>query len=117
MANQKKLCGLCGQALSIYTTDHKNTPFIDNKKYNMLCFSCCCVPSTMKQTYHSDGTINTIEILDYSYKNLKTPQELFFDGSADSLKEAKICCKAVSESCAGAKHKILAAPKYYWTLC
>jgi len=117
---QKKLndtCDLCGQKLTIYTKSHKHIPFVDNKLYDKLCFTCCLVPKTSNQIYNSNGTIKEIVEIPYSKDNLFTAKELFIAGSCDSLKEATISVDAVVKSIkSSGKTKTKKSPEFVWSL-
>lgn len=81
--------------MDIIITSHKNKPFIDNKTYDKICFTCFNVPKTVEQKYNKDGTIKEEIQLDYCIENLYSPQELLNQGSADNLNQAKTCVNAV----------------------
>jgi len=96
---KKIKCDLCGQNTEMYTSCHKNNAFIDGRTYAKLCFSCFNSPKTISQKYDKNGNIKEQIELDYSCENLLTAKELYSQGSADSLKQAKISIDAVSRSC------------------
>jgi len=111
------LCGLCSQKLTVYTKSHKNIPFVDNKLYDKLCFTCCLVPKTSNQIYNSNGTIKEIVEIPYSKDSLYTAKELFIAGSCDSLKEATISVDAVLKSIkSSGKTKTKKPPEFVWSL-
>ena len=99
----KHACPVCGQNMDIYTTAHKNAPFVDNKTYHAMCFTCYFVPKTGEQKYSEDGSVSEDVDLPYSCQSLCTPRELYDSGAADSLKQAKTSVEAVSEACRGVK--------------
>ena len=39
-----KLCPICDQPMDIEVTSHKNSPFVDNKTYSTMCFTCYFAP-------------------------------------------------------------------------
>lgn len=108
MKSKKQCCNLCGQLLSVYTTYYKDRPFIDNKSYNKLCFTCFAVPKVSEQILTKDGLIKEEKELPFCCRYLHTPKELLEYGSADSLKEAKICVNAIQTKCQKIKN-----PKEY----
>lgn len=82
-------CPICGQHMDMCVTSHKNKPFVDNKNYPKMCFTCYTVPKILEQKYDEKGYIFEEKQLEYSKKNLHSPEELFQEGSADSLEQAK----------------------------
>jgi hypothetical protein len=113
-----KICGLCKQKTDIYTKSHKNVPFVDNKTYAELCFTCYFVPKLLDQKYNKSGLISEEINLSYSCDNLSTPKELMEEGSSDSLKYAKVCVAAVQDSCKKCKsNKQKLRPKPEWNIC
>jgi hypothetical protein len=91
-------CPLCGQQTDYYATAHRNKPFVDDRTYPKMCFTCYQVPKTQEQVYARDGSVTEIVQLPYSHKMLHTPEELVEIGSADSLEEAKKSVRAVKEA-------------------
>lgn len=114
-AKKNVICSLCGQKTDIYTDYCKNNYFIDNKKYEKLCFSCFYVPKDTIQKYDSAGNIKEDLFVGYSCENLNLPKEIYFQGSSSSLKEAKISYEKVFQSCAACKTKNkINLPKPKW---
>lgn len=91
-------CSVCGQQTDYYSTGHRSKPFVDDKNYNRVCFTCFWVPKDEEQLYNKDGTIQeTIQLL-YSHKHLNTAEELFqMSGGDITLQYAKQCVRAVKE--------------------
>jgi len=111
----KTICSLCGQKTDIYTTVHRSKPFVDGKNYQKLCFTCFSVPKTLNQTYNSRGLIKEEIEIPYSCQNLHTPKEVYSEGSADSLKQAKKSVESVMESCKSCvTTKEIKKPKPEW---
>ena len=104
--------------MDLYTTVHKNYPFVDDKMYPALCFTCYFVPKTEDQKYGSDGTVVEDFELPYSPKNLHTAKELHQMGASDTLSQAKKCVHAVTEACKGTREgkKPKARPKASWNV-
>ncbi len=103
--------------MDVFTSSYKNSPFVDNKTYASLCFTCCLVPKTLEQTYKPDGSISEEKHLDFSCENLHTAKELYEQGSADTLKYAKRCVEAVINSCKGSKKTAKSRIKSSWNIC
>ena len=91
------LCPICSQEMDLCVTCHKTKPFIDNKMYPQMCFGCYNTPKISDQKYDENGYIKEEIDLEYSRKNLHTPEELFFMGSVSSLEEAKKCVRGVKK--------------------
>lgn len=102
-----EVCPICDQIMDLCVTSHKNKPFIDNKCYPKICFTCYHVPKITEQKYDEKGYILEEVSLDYSIKNLHSPEELFNSGSADSLEYAKKSVRAIKklEIAKGGKEK------------
>lgn len=112
-----KKCPICKQKMDIYTTVHKKAPFIDGKNYDMLCFTCFFVPKIQKQKYDKNGYIIEQIELDYCCDNLSSAQELYQQGSSDTLKNAKISVESVKKLCSGIKlKKPIYRPKPEWNI-
>lgn len=96
MAQKKKsdCCPLCGDELDLYCTGHRNMPFVDDKCYPKLCFTCYWVPKTEEQIYNADDSIKETKQLPFSHKHLHTAQELV-GGPADTLAQARRSVRAV----------------------
>ena len=88
-------CPICQQKSDLFVTSHKNKPFVDNKLYPKICFTCFSAPKTMLQKYKEDGSVKEEIELEYSADNLYSAKELFEAGSADNLNQAKNCIKAI----------------------
>jgi len=112
-----KNCPLCGQNMDLFTTSHKNSPFVDNKNYAVLCFTCYFVPKIIEQFYAPDGSVSEEKILDYSCENMCSATELHERGTADTIKQARRCVAAVKESCKGSKKHQKHRPKATWNIC
>ena len=96
-------CPLCEQKMDLYTKAHKNMPFVDNKFYDRLCFTCYSAPKILEQKYKEDGSIEEEIKLPYSSENLHTEEELFYMGASDTRKYAKKCLEAIRASCSKLK--------------
>lgn len=105
--------------MDIYTTAHKNHPYVDEKTYPAMCFTCYFVPKTEEQKYKKDGSVDECLEVPYSHKNLHTARELYDTGAADTLSQAKKCVMAVIEACKGVREgkKPKTRPKASWSLC
>lgn len=90
-------CPICGQHMDMCVTSHKNKPFVDNKLYAKMCFTCFSVPKILQQKYDEKGYISEQIELSYDKKNLHTAEELVHEGSADSLDQAKKCVRSVKK--------------------
>lgn len=114
---KKAICSLCGQKTEIFTTAYRHTPFVDGEKYLKLCFSCFFVPKNLIQIYDENGLVKEEDQISCSCSNLSTPKELLEQGSADSLKEAKISFLKIKEVCLlSKKKKEVVRPKPNWQL-
>jgi hypothetical protein len=94
---KNELCPICSQEIDMCVTSHKNRPFIDNKLYSKMCFTCYSVPKIIDQKYDEKGYIIEEKQLEYSHKNLHNPEEIFTQGSADSLEQAKKSVRSVKK--------------------
>lgn len=105
--------------MDMYTTAHKNAPYVDDKTYPAMCFTCYFVPKTETQTYKPDGTILEHLEIPYSHKSLHTPKELVQLGASESLIYAKKCVVAVVEACKGVREgkKPKTRPRSSWNIC
>jgi hypothetical protein len=90
-----EFCPICSQKMDLCVTSHKNKPFIDNKFYTKMCFTCYNVPKISEQKYDENGYIKEELELEYCKKNLYKPEELLHEGSADSIQYAKKCYRSV----------------------
>lgn len=90
-------CPICEQRMDMCVTSHKNKPFVDNKFYPKMCFTCFSVPKILEQKYDDNGYIREESDLEYSQKNLHSAEDLFIRGSADSLEQAKKCVRSVKK--------------------
>jgi len=97
-------CCLCKQDTDLFTTEYKTKPFIDNKTYNILCFTCYCVPKILDQKLDKDDYVLEETELPFCCRYLHKPSELVDFGSADSFKQAKISTNAVKSSCGKIKN-------------
>lgn len=95
----KKFCSICNQKVDVYTTVHKNLPFINGKLYPLVCFTCFFVPKIQDQKYDKLGNISEEIDLQYCCENINKPEDLYRQGAADSLKCAKICVESVKREC------------------
>jgi len=98
MAKNNCVCSICGQQMDLIVLSHKNKPFVDGNCYPKICFGCFQVPKQFIDSYDQEGFLTSQEGPFYSYKVLHSPQELVDIGSADNLKQAKICVRAVKEA-------------------
>lgn len=114
----KKLCSICGQKLDIYTSVHKQHPFIDGKLYPFVCFTCFFVPKIEDQKYNKSGDVGEEIELQYCCQNINKAEELYKQGTADSLRMAKICVDSVKRMCSSAKpsKKPIFRPKPDWNI-
>lgn len=96
MKQSKISCPICGQYnMEFYATTYRSHPFIDGKTYPKMCFGCAHTPKEYEQTYDKKG-----EILEefgpfFDHKHLATAQELFEQGSTETLAEAQRCISGV----------------------
>lgn len=90
-------CPICSQHMDMCVTSHKNKPFVDNKTHPKMCFTCYSVPKILEQKYDEKGYIIEEKELEYSKKNLHSPEELYQEGSADSLEQAKKSVSSVKK--------------------
>lgn len=88
-------CPICNQHMDLCVTSHKNKPFVDNKFYSKMCFTCYSVPKILSQKYNEQGYIQEEITMEYCHKNLNKPEELLFEGSAETIEKAKKSYKAV----------------------
>lgn len=98
-----KRCPICDQKMDVWTAAHKNQPFVDNKMYPAICFTCYHVPKTKEQKYKKDGSVEEDVEIPYCYENLYSAKELYESGSADNIRQAKICLEAVQKLCSRIK--------------
>lgn len=105
--------------MDIFTTAHKNIPFVDNKTYPAMCFTCYFVPKIQEQKYSRDGSVSEELELEYSPKNLHTPKELYDSGASETLKQAKLSAAAVEALCKKVRpsKKPLKRPFASWNIC
>lgn len=89
--------------MDIWTTAHKNNPFVDNKTYPAMCFTCYHTPKISEQKYARDGSVLEDASLPYSCENLCTAKELHESGAADSVRQARVCLEAVQNLCKGVR--------------
>jgi len=113
-----KKCDICEQKTDIYTTAHKNMPFIDGKMYSLVCFTCYFVPKVLEQKYDKDQLIIEEIVLPYCCDNTHTAKELCEQGSAETIKKAKICLDAVKKVCSKMNKikKIIHRPIASWNV-
>jgi len=104
--------------MDIWTTVHKNQPFVDNKMYPAVCFTCYHVPKISRQKYNSDGSVSEDVPLPYSCENLSSAKELHESQTADSLRQAKISVDAVIKLCERVKpdKKTKSRPAASWNV-
>ena len=104
--------------MDIWTAAHKNSPFVDNKMYPAICFTCYLVPKIIEQKYAEDGTVSEEVELPYSCSNLHTAKELYESQTAETMRRAKICVEAVKNACRGVKQpkKPISRPKASWNI-
>jgi hypothetical protein len=88
-------CPICGQYMDLCVISHKNKPFVDNRLYPKICFTCYCVPKVSDQKYDENGYIKEEIDLEYSHKNLYKPEDLLLKGSAENIHQATKSYKAV----------------------
>lgn len=94
---KNEFCPICNQEMDMCVTSHKNRPFVDNKLYPKMCFTCYSVPKIIDQKYDEKGYIIEEQQLEYNHKNLHKPEEIFSQGSADSLDQAKRSVRGVKK--------------------
>ena len=104
--------------MDIWTTVHKNVPFVDNKMYPAICFTCYFVPKVVEQKYTPNGTVSEEIDIPYSPSNLHTAKELYEDQTAETMKRAKACVEAVKKACEKVKppKKPISRPKASWNI-
>ena len=90
-------CPICNQKMDLAVVSHKSKPFVDNKTYDKICFTCYSVPKTVEQKYFKDGTIKEDKQLEYCIDNIHSAQELMDQGSADNLNQARNSVNAVKQ--------------------
>lgn len=89
-------CPVCGQSnMDFHAVTYRTHPFIDGRTYPRMCFGCAHVPEEYQQKYDEQG-----ECVDqlgpfFDHKHLLTAQELYEQGSVDSLAEARRCIAGV----------------------
>lgn len=84
--------------MDYYAITYRNHPFIDGKTYKRMCFCCANVPQEIEQIYDKEGNIVGQEGPFFDWKHLRTAEDLFDIGSAESLEEAKRCVRAVKRA-------------------
>ena len=92
-------CPICGQYMDFIVTSHRSKPFIDGKCYAKMCFACYHVPLDYITIYDEQGNVQEMQGPFYSHRHLNTAEDLFKNGSANSLKEAQISVDAVKRCC------------------
>jgi hypothetical protein len=104
--------------MDVYTTTHKKNFFVNKKYYDFLCFTCFFVPKIEFQKYNKDGTIAEEVQLSYSCENLCEPEELYKQGTAETLKQARISVESVKRVCKGinSSKKDIFRPKPVWNI-
>lgn len=85
--------------MDLYCTAHKAVPFVDGKCYPKICFGCFWVPKTEEQIYDDKGLLVETKNIKYSPKKLHTAEEIYNQGSCESMKEARACVKGVRAAC------------------
>lgn len=88
-------CPICDQKSDLFVSSHKDKPFVDNKTYPRICFTCYCVPKITEQKYDKNGLLKEEIQLEYSIENLHSAKELFDQGSAETMSQAKKSVEAV----------------------
>jgi hypothetical protein len=88
-------CPICGQYISVIASGYRNEPFLDGKKYHVMCFTCAC---TVKGAFTFRVGENLKPIVP---GELYTVQEMMEDGF--DKKEAEISLKAVKAAIAKSK--------------
>jgi len=114
-----KKCSICEQKMDMYTTSHKNLPFVDGRLYPAVCFTCFFIPKIMNQTYDEKGNIFEEVELDYSCSNLNTAEEVYNQGAAETLNQAKKSLESVKKVCESAigSKKQKSRPIASWNMC
>lgn len=95
MKSAKYNCPLCGQYMDFIVVTFRNHLYIDGEKYPRMCFGCAHVPKDRIQKYDEEGSLIEDSGPFFTYKYLNTPEELFGQGSCDTLVQAKRCVRAV----------------------
>ena len=85
--------------MDIHCTAHRNSPFVDDKCYPKLCFGCYWTPKTEDQIYTRTGEVEELRQLEFSHRNLMTAEELFNQGTCETLRDARRCIRAVKNAC------------------
>ena len=98
MTKSKYSCPICGQHnMGFYAITYRTHPFIDGKTYPRMCFGCSHVPEEFQQKYDSKGNIGEELGPFFDHKHLATAQELYQQGSTESLSEAQKCVAGVRQ--------------------
>lgn len=88
-------CPICQQKMDLIVISHRNKPFVDNNLYPKMCFMCFNVPKILKQILDKEGSVKKEIELEYSMDNLHSAQEVYDQGSADNLNQAKRSVQSV----------------------
>ena len=100
------MCPLCGDYMDLIVKSCRHKPFIDGKTYPKICFSCWQVPKAEVQTYNDDDSIKNITGPFYDHLHLHTAKELYEEGAANTLKQARNSVRAVKAACRGLRKPV-----------
>jgi hypothetical protein len=83
--------------MDFYAVTYRTHPFVDGNTYPRMCFGCAHVPEEFQQKYDSKGNITEEMGPFFDFKHLVTAQELYHQGSTESLSEAQKCVAGVRQ--------------------
>jgi len=90
MAKDPDACSICGEYMAVLCLGHRTAPFIDGRKYEMMCDCCLNVP---KMYEYDEKKEELIVFEEMDHKRLHTAKEMVEDGFEERL--AKKSIKAV----------------------
>lgn len=85
--------------MDFIVTSHRSKPFVDGKTYPRICFACFHVPVEYITSYDEEGNIEVVDGPFYSHRYINTAEDLFANGSASTLQEARTSVDAVKRLC------------------
>ena len=90
-------CPICGEYMDVLCSGHAQTPFVDGRKYDYICFVCFHVPKLWQCTYGraKDGSQDVWNGPIWDPKSLYTAKELVAAGVCDDLSRASKSVKAI----------------------
>lgn len=98
------ICPICGQFMNVRCVGHRESPFVDGKTYDSICFLCFSIPKTFVITKAEDGA-DVWNGPFFDKNHLFTPEEMVQEGIADDIKTAKISYKALVKSIKKSKRR------------